>query len=113
MLGPRPVKNATSQLSRNCRRQWTEAPAPCQLPTPQLSRNCRSKRTGASEDFTGLPVEQLEAERGGTLPDLAETTRPLLEIVGVGTGIAIDEFAFEGVVDEDGELTRGGRNGDR
>ena len=42
---------------------------------------------------------------------VAQHTRALFSVIVGGTGIPIDQFAFQGVIDEDREFTRGG--GDR
>ena len=54
-----------------------------------------------------LSVDEGKAERVGALAKSAQAPRALAGVVDVGAGVAIDERAGQGAVDEDGQLARG------
>ena len=47
----------------------------------------------------------------GTLTESSEDARPLVGIVCVSAGIAIDDLSLQGAVQQNGEFTCGGRDG--
>ena len=64
-----------------------------------------------SQHFSGLPIKKRKPQLVGALTQTTEDASALLGIVRVSAWIAIDEVPFEHVVDQNGELPRGG--GDR
>ncbi len=78
----------------------------------QLPRNfCPRLGKAGRKDLAGLAVSEFEAQRGGALPESAKDAGPLLEVVGVGSGIAVHQRAFQSAIHQDGELARGRGNG--
>jgi hypothetical protein len=80
----------------------TEASANTSLATPK-KLTC--------EHFPGLAIKERKPKLVGTLTQAAEDAGALLGIVRIGAWIAIHEVALERVVNQDGELARGGGNG--
>ena len=75
------------------------------LPTRLLLRNC------FPQYLPGLAVDERQAQRVGALAESAHEACALVRGVGLGPGVAIDEPAGEGAVDENGELAGGGGQG--
>src|SRR5664279_6597181 len=73
-----------------------------------LPRNCiRSLRNRGGEDLAGVAVDEAESEGGGALAEATQHPRALLDVVGVGPGVPIDELPLQGAIDERGELASG------
>jgi hypothetical protein len=54
------------------------------------------------ENFAAVAIHEVEAERGRPLAEPASYARPLLQVVRVSTRITVDEFPFQGSIDQDG-----------
>ena len=65
---------------------------------------CEGGRSWRSEDFPGAEVNEAKSERRRPLFDVAEHAGAVLGVVPVRAGVLIDEAAFQGAVDEDGNL---------
>src|SRR5216684_3447795 len=70
-----------------------------------------SLRNRGLEDLASLAVDEAEPERGGALAEATQDTRALLNVVGIGAGIAIHQLSFEGAIDEGRELAGGRGDG--
>ena len=70
-------------------------------PRPLLLRNC------CPQHLPGLAVDERKAQRGGALAESAHEASAAARVVGMGPGVAIDEPAGQGAIDENGERAGG------
>ena len=63
------------------------------------------------EGFRELTADQFKTESGGALAKAAKGAGLLLGVVSGGSRIFVEEFAFEGTIDEDGEFACCGGDG--
>ena len=68
-------------------------------------------RNRALEYFTGLTVDERKAKGLGALTERPQDAFAFLGIVPVGAGVAVDEVAFEGAIDQDRDLAGRGADG--
>ena len=52
-------------------------------------------------DLTGLEIDQRKPQMLSPLTETTEDPHAIVRVVGVGTGVVVDQVAFEHVVDED------------
>ena len=64
-------------------------------------------RNRGGEDLAGVAVDEAESEGGGALTEATQHPRTLLDVVGVGPGVPIDELPLQGAIDEHGERASG------
>ena len=72
----------------------------CRLPTRPLLRNCCPKH------LAGLAIDERKTQRVRSLAESAQDPCALAGGVDVRAGVAIDDRAGEGAVDENGQLAR-------
>ena len=72
---------------------------------------CRLLRNCGLEQFAGVDIDQGKPQSGSTVTEPAEDACALVVVVGIGPGVAIDEVAVQGAVDQDGELAGGRGDG--
>ena len=74
-------------------------------PTRRLLRHC------SVDDLAGREIDEPTAEMLRALAEATHTAGTVLRVVGIGTGVNVDEMVFEGAIDQDGELARCGGDG--
>src|SRR5579864_218117 len=71
---------------------------------PGLLRNC------SLEDLAGRKIDEAESQMPDALAESMQDVRPVLCVVRLGARVGIDEPFFQGPIDENRELTGGGRD---